>query len=318
MRAPEFWARDGVATRLLAPFGAAYAAAGRLRWATTTPWRAPIPVVCVGNAVAGGAGKTPVALDLAGRLAARGRAVHLLGRGYRGRLAGPVRVDPARHAARDVGDEALLLARAAPTWVARDRRAGVAAAHAAGADLVVLDDGFQDPAVAKALALLVVDGAYGYGNGRVMPAGPLREPLGRALARADAVVIIGDGEADAGDRPMLRARLEPAIDLFDLAVGPVFAFAGIGRPAKFFAMLRRLGLTVAGTRAFPDHHAYTVDETMDVVETAHRLGARPVTTEKDLVRLPDDARLMVMAIPVALAWDDAAALDRLLDRVAPR
>ncbi|MBM3584031.1 MAG: tetraacyldisaccharide 4'-kinase [Alphaproteobacteria bacterium] len=318
MRAPDFWRHDGAAVRLLAPAAALYAGAGRLRWALTRPWRAPVPVVCVGNVVAGGAGKTPVALALARRLAARGRAVHVLGRGYGGCQRGPLRVDPGRHDARAVGDEALLLARAAPAWIARDRRAGVAAAAAAGAALVILDDGFQDPAVVKDLSLLVIDGGYRFGNGRVIPAGPLREPVARALARADALVVIdGDGTPAGFAGAVLRASIEPAADLDDLAGAPVFAFAGIGRPEKFFAMLRRLGVTLDATRAFPDHHVYTVDQIMTLVEDAARLGARPVTTEKDWVRLPEDARVMVTPVPVTLRWHDEAALDHLLARPSP-
>lgn len=317
MRTPEFWYGDGVLARLLAPFGWLYALAGALRWRLARRAHAPVPVIVVGNAVAGGAGKTPVAIAVARNLAARGVAVHLLARGYGGRLHGPARVDPGL-GVRDVGDEALLLARVAPTWIARDRRAGVAAAVASGAAAVVLDDGLQDPSLAWDLALLVVDGAQGFGNGRVIPAGPLREPAARALARADASVLVGPDDAGLGrslassGKPVLLGALEPTIELFDLADRPVLAFAGIGRPAKFFAMLRRLGLQVAATESFADHHVYDEDEVMRLVERAARLGARPVTTEKDAVRLPADAHLMVRTVPVAFVWDDTAALDRLL------
>ncbi len=174
MRAPEFWQSDGALARLLAPLGAAYGLAGRLRRARARPAACGVPVVCIGNLVAGGAGKTPVALAVAGRLQDQGRAVQLLTRGYGGRARGPLRVEPGRQGAAEVGDEALLLAARAPTWVARDRAAGAAAAVAAGAEVLVMDDGFQNPALAKDLSLLVVDGASGFGNGRVMPAGPAR------------------------------------------------------------------------------------------------------------------------------------------------
>ncbi|MEX2649839.1 MAG: tetraacyldisaccharide 4'-kinase [Alphaproteobacteria bacterium] len=319
MRAPEFWYHDGLAARLLTPVGQAYALAGVLRWRLVRPWRSQARILCVGNAVAGGAGKTPVAIDLAARLNARGAAVHILGAGYGGRLRGPVRVDPARHRAREVGDQALLLARVAPTWIARDRRAGVAAARAAGAEVIVLDDGLQDPSVAKDASLLVIDAEVGFGNGRVIPAGPLREPAGRALARADAVALVGSGATrPQGDVPVFTASLEPTIELLDLADRPVLAFAGIGRPGRFFAMLERLGLTVARRHAFPDHHAYDEDTVMRLVEEAAVLGARPVTTEKDFVRLAEDARPMVTPIPVAIAWDDTAAVEAWLDRIVPR
>lgn len=322
MRTPDFWASDGPLARLLAPFGAGYALAGAVRWRLVRPWRPSARIVCVGNAVAGGAGKTPVAIALARRLALRGGAVHIVASGYRGATRGPTRVDLERHDARAVGDEALLLARAAPTWVARDRRAGVAAAIDAGATMIVLDDGLQDPAVVKDLALMVVDGGQGFGNGRVIPAGPLREPWARCAERADAFVVIGPDETGSARRlertrkPVLGARLEPTIELFELADRAVLAFAGIGQPAKFFAMLRRLGLRVVAARPFPDHHRYDEDTIMRLVEEAVALGARPVTTEKDFVRLPEDARRLVTAIPVELAWEDEAELDRVLARLA--
>jgi tetraacyldisaccharide 4'-kinase len=280
-------------------------------------------VLCVGNLVAGGAGKTPVALSLAAALAERGRAVHLLTRGYGGRLKGPVRVDPERHGWRNVGDEALLLARQAPTWVARDRVAGGLAAIADGADAIVLDDGFQNPSLVHDLALLVIDGGYGLGNGRVMPAGPLREPAGDALARAGAVVLVGDDETGVlatvgSSRVVLRARLVPGTEGEQLAGRRVFAFAGIGRPEKFFRTLADLRAEVVGTAAFPDHHPFEPDEVMRLVEHAHAERARPITTAKDFVRLPPAARAMVDVLTVTLAWKDPVGLDRLLaDALGP-
>ena len=236
MRAPDFWHEPpGLAAALLAPAGAAWEAAAWLRRAVARPYRAPVPVICIGNLVAGGSGKTPVVLSLAAVLKARGIEPHIVTRGYGGRLAGPLRVDPARHDARAVGDEALLAAARAPCWVARDRAAGVRAAVAAGARAVLLDDGFQNPHVAKDLSLVVVDAEYGFGNGRLMPAGPLRERISCGLARADAIVLLGDpgdGAAPAGlasrDRPILRAALEPVAGE-RLAGRRVAAFAGIGQ-----------------------------------------------------------------------------------------
>src|SRR5947209_10030666 len=214
MRAPEFWHEPpGLAANLLAPVGAAWDLAARLRRAVARPYRAPVPVLCVGNLVAGGSGKTPIVLSLAGMLREAGIAVHIVTRGYGGDLAGPVRVDPDRHDAIAVGDEALLLAASAPCWVARDRAAGSAAAAEAGAAIILLDDGFQNPSVAKDLSLVVVDSEYGFGNGRVMPAGPLREPVAPGLARTDAILLIGDApapqELGAVPCPIFRAALEP-------------------------------------------------------------------------------------------------------------
>jgi tetraacyldisaccharide 4'-kinase len=321
MRAPDFWAAPpGVAARLLAPLAAVWGVAARLRSAAAPAARAPVAVVCVGNLVAGGTGKTPVVLALTALAAARGVAAHVVTRGYGGRAAGPLRVDPTRHDAAVVGDEALLIAAAAPCWVARDRLGGARAAAAAGADLVVLDDGHQNPTIAKDLSLLVVDAEFGFGNGRLIPAGPLREPIAAGLARADAVVLIGDGEPPPAVRasalPILRARLQP-LDGDRFAGAPVIAFAGIGRPAKFFAGLAALGATLVAARAFPDHHRYRRREVARLRREAARAGARLVTTAKDWVRLPAALRRDIEVLEVAVRWDDPAAAARLLARVLP-
>ncbi len=320
MRAPDFWTEDGALAALLAPLGAGYDLAGRLRRALIPSVSADIPVVCVGNLVAGGAGKTPVVLALVEALAARGAPVHCLSRGYGGSSPGPRRVDAARDRAAEVGDEALLLARAAPSWVARDRTAGARAAVAAGARILVMDDGFQNPALAKDLSLVVIDGAYGFGNRRVMPAGPLRESPARGLARADAVVLLGRdernlGAALAGGPPLLTARLAPRPGGERLRGRKVLAFAGIGQPEKFFATLAELGAELAGTRAFPDHHPYSAAELRDLRQGAQALGAILVTTEKDAVRLAPGQRDGIETLAVAVAWDDPAALQALLDKL---
>ena len=324
MRAPEFWRAGGgvLLPTLLAPLSGVWLAGGRLRQFTARRRRAPIPVICVGNLVAGGAGKTPTALAFGARLAEAGHAVHFLGRGYGGRAPGPTRVDPARHGAGDVGDEALLLAELAPTWVARHRAAGVEAAAAAGADLVIMDDGHQYPGLWKDLSLVVIDGDYGFGNGRVMPAGPLREPAMQGLARADAVVVIDgarparpDGILAAGGRPVLRARLFPDPAAGRLAGRRVVGFAGIGRPEKFFHTLAEIGCEVVATHRFADHHAYTPDQVMRLVEAAAARDAVPVTTAKDHVRLPAESRAMVEVVRVNLEFADPDRLDQLLAHV---
>jgi tetraacyldisaccharide 4'-kinase len=319
--APEFWDRSGLAARLLQPFAWGHAAAGAARRALARPWRAPVPVLCVGNLVVGGAGKTPVVLDLARRFAAAGRRPQILSRGYGGHLAGPVAVDPARHGAAEVGDEPLLLAAAAPTWVARDRAAGARAAVAAGADLLLLDDGFQNPALAKDLSLVVVDGGYGFGNGRVLPAGPLREPVAAGLGRADAVVLMGEDRAGVlplvAGRPVLRARLAPA-DPGAVAGRRVVAVAGIGRPSKFFATLEAAGATIAARRAFADHHAYAEGELAALAGLAAAHDAALVTTAKDAAGLTPAWRERVLVLEVRVAWADEAALQALLARVAGR
>ena len=321
MRTPAFWYQPaGALAGLLAPVGALYGLGGALRMWRTTPHHAGVPVLCVGNLVAGGAGKTPVAVSILQALRARGVAAHALTRGHGGAERGPLAVDPARHGAADVGDEALLLAGHAPTWVARDRAAGALAAVAAGARAVVMDDGFQNPALAKDLSLLVVDGATGFGNGRLVPAGPLREPVARGLARADAVVVMGEDRAGVAarvaPRPVLRARVEAEDG--SLAGRRVLAFAGIGRPEKFFATLRALGAEVAEAHAFADHHPYREDEVRRLLDRAAALAAEPVTTAKDAFRLPAAQRDRVRVLPVRAVWDDPAALDALLDRLVAK
>lgn len=307
MRPPRFWARDGLAPRLLDPLGRAYAALGRRRRERSRPYAAPLPVVCVGNLTLGGAGKTPTVLALAAWLTARGARPFAVTRGHGGRERGPLRVDPARHGFREVGDEALLLAAALPTIVARDRPAGIDAAFEAGAGLVLLDDGFQNPRLRPDLAVIAVDGGSGFGNGRVFPAGPLREPVDDGLARARAALLIGEDRAGVGSRlaaslPVLTADLAPADDAPDLRGRHVLAFAGIGRPAKFFASLEAAGARLAAARAFPDHHPYRPAELRALLDESERLGVPLVTTAKDRVRLPPDLRDRVLVLPVVLRF----------------
>ena len=323
MRAPEFWAEDGLGARLLDPLGRLYGQAGRLRRRCTTPRRAPLPTICVGNLTVGGAGKTPVAIALAVRLLAAGERPHLVTRGYGGRARGPLRVAPERHDARLVGDEALLLAAVAPTWLARDRLAGAQAAAGAGASLVILDDGFQNPSLAPDLALVVIDGSYGFGNRRLVPAGPLREPVADGLRRADAAIRLGADAAQVEESlpaalPRLEAELRPAAGAPDLAGRRVLAFAGIGRPIKLFNTVREAGAELVEGVAFPDHHRYRRAEVEPLLARARQAGALCVTTAKDAVRLPADLRVRVVVMPVAVAWRDPAALDRLLEGLRAR
>ncbi len=317
MRAPEFWRHGGLWPALLSPLGAAYDLAGRLRRLLARPVEVGPPVICVGNLVAGGAGKTPVAISLLALLQSRGWAAHGLTRGYGGRLPGPLRVDPAHHDAGQVGDEALLLARAAPTWMARDRAAGARAAAQAGAQAIVMDDGLQNPRLAKRLSLVVIDGAYGFGNAKVIPAGPLREPIARGLARAQAAILLGEDTSGVGAflanrLPILRADLAPRGDAPSLAGRRILAFAGIGRPEKFFATLEAMGAILIERQAFADHYRYRRDEIENMIARAESAGAMAVTTEKDQVRLPVDLRDRVTALPVKVVWHDPGKIESLL------
>ncbi len=315
---PEFWSAGGALATLLQPLAALHGGVGTLRRSLASPWHAPLPVLCVGNLVAGGAGKTPIALSLATLLAGQGRRPHIVTRGYGGRLRGPTAVEPARHAASEVGDEALLLAAAAPCWIARDRIAGVRRAHAAGADLVLLDDGFQNPSLAKDLSLVVVDGGYGFGNARLMPAGPLRETVADGLGRATALVLIGEDRHGIAARlppglPVLHARLTPR-DATDLVGRRVLAFAGIGRPTKFYASLTELGAEIVERHDFPDHHPYRESELRRLLAAAQAQAAIPVTTAKDWVRLPAALRDAVRILDIAVEWREETELLGLLRR----
>ena len=326
-RAPSFWSRPpdrpGLVPRLLAPLGWLYAAATarRLR---QPGYDARVPVICVGNLTAGGAGKTPTVIALVQHLSARGQAVHVVSRGYGGRLAGPVRVDTQRASAADVGDEPLVLAAFAPVWVARDRAAGVRAAEAAGATVILLDDGFQNPSVRPALRLLVIDAARGFGNGRCLPAGPLREPVATGLARADLVLTIGAPPAQAGfdavwgamiAAPRLRGQLEPLRMGMDWTGARVLAFAGIADPARFFASLRAEGAELVRGEALADHAPLSDTLLRRLQSEADSAGAQLVTTEKDAARLPPAWRSRVLTLVVRLRLEDPAPLDAALTRL---
>lgn len=327
MKAPGFWyPLPGSGTpwqaRLLAPLGAIYASGTRRRVRSTQGYGASVPVICIGNLTAGGAGKTPTAIALAELLRARGRNPGIVTRGYGGTEPGPLAIDPDRHDAARVGDEPLLLAAFASVWVARDRADGVRAAETAGVDVILLDDGHQNPSVGKDLSFVVVDATVGFGNGHVIPAGPLREPVAEGLARASAVLSVGPRDAqdrfasvwgDAITVPHVLAELEPLQTGLPLAGRPVLAFAGIARPARFFETLRSLGADVQRAEALGDHQTLTPALMARFEAEAAAIGAQMVTTEKDAVRLPASFRQKVMTLPVRLRFHDVGAVSALLD-----
>ena len=315
MRAPAFWYRNDAVSALLAPVGWLWAMGAGMRASLSSKHRSPVPVICVGNLSAGGAGKTPVAEAIAQLIP----GAHFLSKGYGGREEGPVKVEPSRHSYQQVGDEPLLLAEVAPTWVAKDRIAGAEAAASAGASCLVMDDGFQDPSLAKDLSILVVDGAVGFGNERCMPAGPLREPVEQGLKRADAVVILGEDKhniaARVAPKPVLRATLEPEAEATVLHGRKVVAFAGIGRPAKFFHTLDGLGAQVVEAYAFPDHYPFHPNEISELQVAAKNHNAFLVTTGKDYVRVPTNMRDQIGVVQLDVTWDNESALMSVLEPV---
>lgn len=315
MRAPEWWWRTDPVARLaaavLAPFGLIHGATVAAKHRLQLPSHTRAAVVCVGNLAVGGTGKTPVVIAVAQALQQTGLPVACLARGYGRKETRAALVDLWIHDARSVGDEPLLLARTATTIVARDRAEGARLARAQGARAIVMDDGHQNFALAKDLSLVVVDGETGFGNRRIVPAGPLRESVKQGLSRADAVVIMGEGTPElAGfDGPVLRAKLSADGQLNGKRV---FAFAGIGRPEKFFATLRSLGAELAGSESFGDHHVYSPRELAAVRRKAELAKAALITTEKDFVRLRPAERSGIESLHVRAVFDDQSALKRLL------
>jgi tetraacyldisaccharide 4'-kinase len=324
MREPAFWWRDGsLAAGLLAPLAMAYGAIAARRMAGPGV-RARLPVLCVGNFTLGGAGKTPTAMWLARMLQAAGEQPCCLSRGYGGSNAGPKTVDPHNDTAAEVGDEALLLARAAPTIVSRDRVAGAKAAGATGASVIVMDDGLQNASLAKDFTLAVVDGRRGIGNACVFPAGPLRAPLKTQIEHTDALLIIGEDagaeamESAARGLPIFHGALVPdAAAVTALKGRNVFAFAGIGDPEKFFETLAHAGIAVTKRQAFGDHHRFTAEEAAELVMQAEHGGLTLLTTEKDHARMAGEPALAALAakaqvLPVTLAVDEAEELRTLV------
>lgn len=354
MREPTWWyeTAPGIVPRLLVPAAAVWGGMVRRRFAQATPYRAPVTVICIGNFTAGGTGKTPLALAVADLVGALGLSSAFLSRGYGGRVSGPHWVDPERDRAGEVGDEPLLLAAARPTLISRDRAAGARAiaaeASAASstrptADVIIMDDGLQNPGLAKDLTIAIVDGARGVGNGRVMPAGPLRAPLDFQLSLVDAIVVNRgtssgvQGQSDFAanlrhefEGPVLEAQIVPANASAWLSSGPIVAFAGIGVPERFFATLAAIGARTVATRTFPDHHTFTPADAAGLLELARTHGATLVTTEKDRARLAGGAgplaelHAQARALPIRLTFDArdqrrlAALIEGAVGRRGPR
>jgi len=325
MKPPHFWYHepatlvDQLAAMLMRPLAPIYASQVAARIRRADPAKVNAAVICVGNLTMGGTGKTPIAVALLKILADAGTNAQALSRGYGGSLKGPVRVDLARHTASDVGDEPLILAQSAPTWISRDRIAGTDAAILQGAQAIVMDDGHQNPQLYKDASIVVVDAEVGWGNGRVFPSGPLREPVAIGLARANAVILMmpdPDFQPDFDalgltdvEMPILKAWLEPTAPP---PTEPLFAFAGIGRPEKFFKSLANSGGKISGIKAYPDHHDFSRSDLRQLRALASNTGAQLITTEKDLVRIPATYRDGILGWPVQAKFAEPARATALL------
>lgn len=326
MQPPDFWypsrrRRTSLTAQLLWPFAALYDYGSLLRRRLTSAKRVSVPVVCIGNLTVGGTGKTPVVAALAQRLIDEERKPFVLTRGYGGRLPGPVRVDPTIHTAADVGDEPLLLAQSAPVIMCGDRPLGARFAIEEGADIILMDDGFQNPTLFKDLSIVVADGRRFFGNGRVFPAGPLRENVAAGLARADAMIVMGGEASDAlplavGDYPhaVLRAHLAPLVEAGALEGRKLIAFAGIGSPEKFFRTVRSLGARIVAEVLYPDHHAYGPRDLAKLKKMAKEVDAELITTEKDQMRLPKDTG-GILTLPVEARFENRHDLTALVQRI---
>lgn len=318
MKTPKFWyQKKGAKALLLSPFGQLYRTAGLVRHALIKPYKASVPVICVGNIVAGGAGKTPTSMAIARLLIKHGARPVFVTRGYGGQEKGPLRVDLTKHTSREVGDEAVLLAQIAPCFIGRNRAAAIQLAEADHPTHIVLDDGLQNPKVAPDVNLLVVDGAVGFGNKQLIPAGPLRETLHDAFSRIAAIVMIGpDAQrvATCLGKPVLQAQTRPSIPASLVDKPRVLAFAGIGRPSKFYDSCREAHLQVMETRDFADHHVFTQEDLTELTAAAVSKGLRLITTAKDWVRLPDPFRKDVAILDIELVFEEEEAVLRLIPR----
>lgn len=318
LHTPRFWQTNNWLAQLMQPLAALYVAIGKLRMALSRRRIGPVPVICIGNVVAGGAGKTPTTQAILRLLQDWGVSPFVVARGYGGRLKGPVRVDIATHGPADVGDEPLMHAGVAPTIISRNRYLGVKAAAQAGARVVLMDDGLQNSTLSPNFSFLVLDGVYGLGNGYVMPAGPLREPLKQAVQRVDAAILIGEDKHGLAARvpsyiPTLRAHIEPDANAARLLKGcKVIAFCGLARPEKFFDTMRAIGAEVIETIAFPDHHLYQADDLQELIDHARSIPAYLVTTQKDWVNIPTRFHGHIQTLPIRLKFEDEAAVQKLI------
>ncbi|WP_120497778.1 tetraacyldisaccharide 4'-kinase [Kiloniella sp. EL199] len=330
MQTPEFWKSRGFISTFLLPLSGFYYLGSILRQKLSNPIKLDVPVICVGNLTAGGSGKTPITLALADTLKKAGKNPHIVSRGYGGEQEGPLRVSPSHHSAHDVGDEPLMMALASsqstPIWISKNRVNGAKAAIKDGADIILLDDGFQNPSLQKDLSILVVDNKIGFSNGRLIPSGPLREPIHNGLKRADAVFVIKQPNDTINEelsdvftgKEVSSVIITPADEtcLSRLINKKVFAFAGIGYPQKFYDTLANLAVDVCETKDFPDHHRYTEGDLNKILSLAKEMGAGAIfTTEKDFVKIPDKFKEAISYLPIRAVWDNPQFINSLLSKL---
>lgn len=321
---PHFWQDGGIIAAVLQPFASLYQWGYRLRRQYTEPEKMPIPVLCIGNLVAGGAGKTPCAIAIGQWLQARRINACFLSKGYGGQIDAPTRVDTSRHTAAEVGDEPLLLAHTLPTIISKDRVAGARKAVEDGFSFIVMDDGFQNPTLHQDAAFIVIDRDYPFGNRRTFPAGPLREPVLEGLKRASAVILLHREGRDAVSTPALPDGIpivkatRNTVYNTPIAGKPVFAFTGIARPEQFFASLSQMGATVVDSAAFPDHHTFTEKELGWLERQAKATNTRLVTTAKDAARIPAGKLTEIIIADLTITWHNADLLETLLLPLIPK
>jgi len=313
MRTPDFWKYRTLISSLLLPASLLYSLGVMIRIALTTPQKFPVHIICIGNLVAGGAGKTPVAISLGKLLKAQGKKAFFLSRGYKSQNSGTLKVDKTLHTALEVGDEPLLLAEVLPTIVSKNRIAGIEAAIKQGAEIIIMDDGFQNPTIHKDVSLLVIDGMYGFGNQRLIPAGPMRETIKQAVKRASCLIMMGEDEQQIltlfpDSLPVLYAKTTPVIVNPKITTENIIAFCAIARPRKFYRTLQEIGCQIKETFSYPDHYVFKKSDLDRIVEKARIHNALMVTTEKDFVKLPAEMQLKVTAIPITVTFADESSL----------
>lgn len=313
MKTPEFWKDRGIIAELLTPLAVIYFFLLRIKSLFVKAESFSVPIICIGNATAGGAGKTPVAIAIAEILS--DRKPFFVSRGYGGKMRGPIKVDSSKHKAADVGDEPLLLSRIAPCIVSKCRKSGIREAINSGAGIIILDDGLQDGSVKKDFSLLVVDGGFGFGNLMILPSGPLRDRIDLIIKKAQAAVIIGIDKNNISEVfkdkiPLLEADFIPVGNIDK--TGKFIAFAGIGLPEKFFSTLKREGFDVAEEIPFADHYKFSSNDIKKLIEKAEKISAKLITTEKDFTRIPDEFRQKIMVLPVKIKWREEGKLRDLM------